>query len=132
MYKNFSKKIIKVLDNITSYVRQNIAQIVIIVGVFVTLEVIQSFPYINIIPNYQFIVIGFILFLSIVLLRVSIPSKKIILAVLVLFVAASITTIFDVKPVSDLIGFVIFVLLAIAIIRQIANDRENLKKIDFE
>lgn len=130
MYKNFSKKIIKVLDNITSYVRQNIAQIVIIVGVFVTLEVIQSFPYINIIPNYQFLVIGFTLLLGVVLLRVSVSNKKIILLVLALFCIAIITTIFDIKRISDLIGFIIFVLLTIVTFRQIFQDRRKLKELD--
>lgn len=130
MYKNFSKKIIKVLDNITFYVRQNIAQIVIIVGVFVTLEVIQSFPYINIIPNYQFLVIGFTLLLGVVLLRFSVSNKKIILLVLALFCIAIITTIFDIKRISDLIGFIIFVLLTIATFRQIFQDRRKLKELD--
>lgn len=132
MYTFIYKKIVKVSDQASSFVRQNLAQIVVIVGTFVVLEVIKSFPYINIIPNYQFLVIGFTLFLSVVLLRASITNKKIILAVLALFFLASVTTIFGIKSISDLIGFIIFVLLAIVIIRQIANDRENLKKIDSE
>lgn len=132
MYTFIRQKIINLTDLVSNFVRKNLAQVVIIVGSFVVLEVIQSFPYINIIPNYQFLVIGFILFLSVVLLRVSIPNKKIIFAVLILFVAASLTTIFDIKPVSNLIGFVIYVLLAIIIIRQIANDREKLKRPDLE
>lgn len=132
MYTFIRQKIINITDLVSNFVRKNLAQVVIIIGSFVVLEIIQSFPYINIIPNYQFLVIGFILFLSVVLLRVSIPNKKIIFAVLILFVAASLTTIFDIKPVSNLIGFVIYVLLAIIIIRQIANDREKLKKPDLE
>lgn len=130
MYTFIYKKIIKVSDQVVSFVRQNLVQVVVILGLFVVLEVIKSFPYINIIPNYQFLVIGFILFLSVVLLRVSISNKKIILALLALLFLASITTIFDIKPISDLIGFVIFVLLTLVIIRQIANDRDKLKEID--
>lgn len=132
MYTFIRQKIINIADLTSNFVRKNLAQVVIIVGSLVVLEVIQSFPYINIIPNYQFLVIGFILFLSVVLLRVSIPNKKIIFVVLILFVVASLTTIFDIKPVSNLIGFVIYVLLAIIIIRQIANDREKLKRPDLE
>lgn len=132
MYTFIYKKIVRVSDRISIFVRQNLTQMVVILGTFVFLEVIKSFPYINIIPNYQFLVIGITLLLSVVLLRVSISNKKIILAVLGLFFLASITTIFDIKPISDLIGFIIFVLLALVIIRQIANDRENLKKIEAE
>lgn len=130
MYTFIYKKIIKVLDRITFFVRHNLAQIVIIVGLFLVLEVIQTFPYINIIPNYQFLVIGFTLFLAVALLRVSVSNKQIILTVLVLFFAAVISTIFDIKLISGLIGFVVFVLIAIATIRQIFQDRRKLRKLD--
>lgn len=132
MYTFIYKKIVKASDHVSIFVRQNLTQIVIIVGLFVMLEAIKSFPYINIIPNYQFLVVGFILFLTVVLLRVSLSNKKIILLVLILFTLASLITIFDVKPISDLIGFVIFVLLTLVVILQIASDRKDLKKIDFE
>lgn len=132
MYTFIRQKVIKLTDLTSNFVRKNLIQIVIIVGFFVFLEAIKSFPYINIIPNYQFLVVGFILFLSVVLLRVSISSRKIVFLVLILFALASLTTIFDIKPISDLIGFVIFVLLTLVVIRQIISDRENLKKIDSE
>lgn len=132
MHSFIYKKIIKLSNRVSIFVRQNLAQIVIIVSLFVVLELIKSFPYVNIIPNYQFLVLGFILFLTVVLLRVSLSNKKIILFVLILFMLASFITIFDVRPISDLIGFIIFVLLTLVIIRQIANDRKNLKKIDSE
>lgn len=132
MYTFIYKKIVKIFDDASISVRENLAQIVIIIGTFVFLEVIQSFPYINIIPNYQFLVIGFILLLSVILLRVSIPNRKIILIVLFLFATAALLSILDIKPIANLIGFVIYILLAIIIIRQIVNDREELKKSDLE
>ena len=132
MFTFVYKKIIKISDQVSIFVRANIAQIVIIVGTFVFLETIQSFPYINIIPKYQFLVIGFTLLLSVVLLRVSISNKKIMLAVLILFCFAAIITIFDIERILDLIGFIVFVLITLAVIRQIINDREKLKKLDLE
>ncbi len=132
MFTFIYKKIIKIYDQASIFVRANTTQIVIIVGTFVFFEVIQSFPYINIVPNYQFLVIGFTLLLSMVLLRVSISNKKIMLAVLILFFLAAIITIFDIKRILDLIGFIIFVLIALVVIRQIINDREKLKKLDLE
>lgn len=130
MYTFIHKKIIKILDRATGFVRHNLAQIVIIVGLFLVLEVIQTFPYINIIPNYQFLVIGFTLFLAVALLRVSVSNKQIILIVLALFSVAVITTIFDIKLMSGLIGFATFVLLVIVIIRQILQDRRKLRELD--
>lgn len=132
MFTFIYKKIVRITDQACKFVSQNLVQIVIIVGLFVVFEVIQSFPYINIIPNYQFLVIGFTLFLTVVLLRVSMSNKKIILAVLALFSVAAVASIFDIKRISDFIGFVIFVLLMIVIIRQIANDRGDLKKSTLE
>ncbi|MGYP001568004184 len=130
MFTLVYKKIVKISDQVSIFVRANIAQVVIIVGTFVFLEAIKSFPYINIVPNYQFLVIGFTLLLSVVVLRVSISNKKVMLVVLILFFLAAIITIFDIKRISDLIGFIIYVLLVLVIIRQIINDRESLKKIN--
>ncbi|MEK7518127.1 MAG: hypothetical protein AAB583_06315 [Patescibacteria group bacterium] len=132
MYTFIHKKIVKIFGEASIFIRENLAQIVIIVGAFVLLEVIQSFPYINIIPNYQFLVIGFTLLLAVVLLRVSISNKKIMLAVLVLLFLGAIITIFDIEKILELVGFVAFVLLVFIIIRQIVNDRESLKKTDSE
>jgi len=132
MYTFIRTKIISLTDIASNFIRENVAQVVIIVSSFVVLELIRSFPYINIIPNYQFLVIGFTLLLSVVLLRVSISNKKIMLAVLILFFLAAIITIFDIKRILDLIGFIIFVLITLAAIRQIINDREKLKKLDLE
>jgi hypothetical protein len=126
------KKIIKISNQISDFVRENLVQLAIIGGLFVFLEIIQTFPYINIIPNYQFLVIGFMLFLTVVLLKVSVSNRKIISAVLILFLFTPILEIFDIKRVSDLIGFVAFILLTIVIIRQIVIDREKLKKMDLE
>lgn len=130
MYTFIYKKIVKISNQTSVFVQKNLVQLAIIGGLFVFLEVIQTFPYVNIIPSYQFLVIGFILFLTVLLLRVTISNRRIIQAILILFFVASIVAIFDVKRISDLIGFIIFVLLALVIIRQIVIDRTKLKNID--
>lgn len=127
MYTFIYKKIVKFSDQVSAFVRQNLTQIVIIVSLFVVLEIIKSFPYINIIPNYQFLVIGFILLLGVILLRFSIPNRKIISGILFLFVIASLLTIFDVKPILDLIGFVIFILLLLIVGRKIILEKDDLR-----
>jgi len=132
MYTFIRKKIIKYTDRISNFARDNLTQIVIIGGLFIFLEIAKSLPYVNIIPSYQFLVIGFIIFLTVVLFRVAVPNKNLVLAVLILFGVAAITTIFEMAQVSEIVGFIIFVLLAIVIVRQFANDREKLKKVDSE
>ena len=131
MYTFIYKKIIKISNKISIFIRENLVQIVIIGGLFVLLQIIKSFPYVNIIPNYQFLVIGFILFLTVILLRVSISNKKITFIVLILFFLAALSAIFDLALISDLIGFVVFVLLTLVVVSQIVRDRGRLKKTDF-
>lgn len=128
MFTNIFKKIIRVFDRSTEFVRKNNAQVVIIVGTFAVLELIQSFPYINIIPRYQFLVIGFVLFLSVTLLRVSISNRLINYLVLILFVIAIFTSLLNIEQISNLIGFIAFVLLFIIVVRQIFIDRKKLKE----
>lgn len=128
MYTFIYKKIVKFSDQVSAFVRQNLTQIVIIVSLFVVLEIIKSFPYINIIPNYQFLVIGFILLLGVILLRFSIPNRKIISGILFLFVIASFLTIFDIKPILDLIGFVIFILLLLIVGRKMILEKDDLRE----
>ncbi|MBI4091591.1 MAG: hypothetical protein HY427_00060 [Candidatus Levybacteria bacterium] len=132
MFTSIYKKITNIFDRATDFVRKNTVQVVIIVSCFAVLELIQSFPYVNIIPRYQFLVISFVLLLSVVLLRVFISSKLINYVVLALFVISIFTAILDIEQISNLIGFVAFVLLSIMVIRQIFQDREKLKEVGLE
>ncbi len=129
MFTFIIKKITKLFDSVTDFVRKNTAQVVIIVGTFAVLELIQSFPYINIIPKYQFLVIGFVLLLSVILLRVSISNKMINYFVILIFVIGIFTAILDIEQISNLIGFIAFILLFIIVVRQFFQDRKKLKEI---
>jgi hypothetical protein len=130
MFSPIYKKITKVSNQIFIFVQKNLVQLAIIGGLFVFLEVIQTFPYVNIIPSYQFLVISFILLLTVILLRVTISNKIIICFVLILFVISAVVAIFDIKRILDLIGFIIFILLAIVIVRQFLIDRKKFKNLD--
>jgi len=128
MYTFIKKKIIKISEQVTDFVRDNLVQIIIIGGSFVFLEVIKSFPYVNIIPSYQFLVIGFVLFLTALMFRQMISDKIISIFVIFLLAISVFVTIFEQTIISDVIGFVIFVLLSFVVLRGIASNRKDFKK----
>ncbi len=128
MFKNIKKKIISVSDKITDFVHNNIARVIVVGGTFVLLEVVKSFPYINIIPSYQFMVIAFVLFLAAIVFRDIISDKIIIITVISLFAAASVVSILNQPLIADLIGFIIFILLVFVVLRGTINSRRTFKK----
>jgi hypothetical protein len=127
MYTHTKKKINKILKRVVNFVQKNLVQIVVVGGIFVLLQAVKSFPYINIIPNYQFLVIGLTLFLAVLIFKILIPNRNIVIAILILFGIATVTTIFELELISELIGFIIFILLCVTL-RQVIRDRKEFKK----
>lgn len=132
MYTDFKKKIIIITDKLTNLVKENLVQLIIIVSFIVFFELIKSFPYINLIPNFQYLAMGFMIFLTLVLFRVSIPNRSVVRVVILLFSLGAVVTIFEGTQIADFIGFVTFVLLTLIVIRSIASDREKLKEVEFD
>lgn len=128
MYTFIKKKIIEVSDRVSNFTRDNLISIIIIGGCFVVLELLKSFPYINIIPNYQFLVIGFVLFITAILLRKVISDKVITITIIILFALAGIAIVFDQTVISDAIGFIVFILLSFMIFRGLVSNRHAFKK----
>jgi hypothetical protein len=130
MVTYIKKKIKELSDEVSNFVKKNIIRILVVLGVFIFLEVSKSFPYVNIIPNVDFLIIGFTLLLAVFLLRVTIPNRGIILIVLFSFFMAMVVTIVELNDIADMIGFVIYILLSIMIIRQVSAERKKLKELD--
>ena len=128
MFKTIKKKIISVSDRVTSFVRNNIGQVITVGGVFILLEVIKSFPYVNIIPSYQFLVIGLVLFLTAIVFRDIISDKIITIMVISLFAGAAVVSIFEQSLIADLIGFIIFILLLFVALRGMISNRKFFKR----
>ena len=132
MVNILKKKIKEISDKFSIFVKENIIRILVVLGIFIVLEISKSFPYINIIPNIDFLIVGFTLFLAVTLFRVSIPNRSIILIVLFLFAIATLVTIVELKDIVEMIGFIIFVLLTIVVVRQIFLERRKLKELDIK
>ncbi len=130
MFNNIKKKIKFIKDQISNFVEVNIIRILVVLGIFIFLEISKTFPYVNLIPSVDFLIVGFTLLLSVLLFRVTIPNKGIILVVLFFLVIAAFVTIVELKDIADMIGFIIFVLLSIMIFRQIFTERKKLKELD--
>ncbi len=124
------KKIIDTTDRIIAFFKENLAQIIFLIFLLQFLLAVKPLPYINLINNFEFYSIALLLFLSMVIFRVIIPYKRIIQIVLVLFAVAALFSLFEQIPVSDLIGFIIFVLLLLVVGRQMLREKNDLKKIN--
>ncbi len=130
MFTYIKKKIIEITDRIITFFKVNLAQIIFLVFLLQLLLAAESLPYINLINNFEFYSIGLLLFLSMIIFRVIIPYQKTIQIVLVLFVVAAFVSIIEQVAISDLIGFVTFVLLLLVVGRQILREKDDLKKIN--
>lgn len=131
MVNSIKKEIKEVSDKVALFIRDNLIRIFIVLAIFIFLEVSKSFPYVNIIPNIDFLIVGFTLLLAVALFRVAIPNKGIILVVLFFFILAMIVSITELNDIADMIGFIIYVLLSIMILRQVFVERKKLKELDF-
>ena len=130
MFKYIKKEIINLSDRVINFFKENLAQVIFLVFLIQILLGAKTLPYINLIKNYEFFVIGLFIFLSLVIFRVIIPYEKMMQIVVGLFVVATVVTIFDQVLLADLLGFIIFVLLLMVVGRQILRERQDLKKID--
>ena len=128
MYIHIKKKIIRLQDNIVDFFKLNLVKIIILISVFILLQIVRIFPYVNLIPNVQVLIIGFIVFLALLIFQRSIPNRNVVWIAVGLFLIAAISTIFEQTEFADLIGFLLFVLLSLIVLRQIVSDRSELKK----
>lgn len=124
---NFKKKIKGTKAALILFVKENFAQLFIICGVFVILQITRGLPYINLIPHYQELIVGLCLFLTIVLLPIFSSTKNLSWLILSFFVIGALTEMFGAKEISELIGFIVFILLAISL-RYIFKERKSLKQ----
>lgn len=129
MFTYIKKKIIEITDRIITFFKENLAQIIFLVFLLQFLLSAKSMPYINLINNFEFYSIGFLLFLSMIIFRVIIPYRRTIQIVIALFVVAALATIVEQVAISDLIGFITFVLLSLIVGRQILREKDDLQKI---
>lgn len=130
MFTYIKKKIIEITDKVITFFKDNLAQIIFLVFLLQFLMFAKSLPYINLINNFEFYSIGLLLFLSMIIFRVIIPYHKTIQIVIVLFVAAAFISVIEQVAISDLIGFITFVLLLLIVGRQILREKDDLKKIN--
>jgi len=128
MFKNIKNKIILISDRVVEFIRENLAQIALIGGSFISLEVVKSLPYVNVIPSYQYLVIGFEFVLTTVIFRSLISDKKLVSLTIVLFSSAAVASIFEQELIADLAGFIIFLLLLFIVLRGLIADRKIFRK----
>lgn len=129
MVARIKKKIKEISSKTSIFVKENLIQILLVFAVFIFLEISKSFPYVNLIPSVDFLIVGFTILLAVLVFRVTIPNKVIALVAIFLFVAAAFFTMVELMDIADMIGFMVYVLLSIMIIRQVLQEREDLKKI---
>lgn len=108
------------------FFKKNLAQIVLIFFLIQISVGMSRLPFLNIIPNFLYYELGVVIFIALVIFRVSIPNRRVIHITLYLFAASIVTEIFDIKKVSEIIGFIAFVLILFIVVREIIKNRKTL------
>lgn len=123
-------KLQSILEKIVKFYKQNFLYIVLLIILLPFFIAARKLQYINIIPNYYYYVIGFYLFLIIILFGKQISVKKLYIAVLgiiVIALIASIAELFFPTISADSLGFIIFVLILVTTISDFFTHKKNLK-----
>lgn len=127
MLEIIRKKIITFASAATNFFKDNLAQLVLLLILFQSLLILQDLPFINLIDNFEYYSLAFLLFLAMIFFRIAIPNRKVVYVVLIIFALAIFTTILDLKDVNTIFGFVLFTLLLFIVFRELVRNRQELK-----
>jgi hypothetical protein len=130
MRLHIKKKITSSSDKSIGFFRKNLAEIIFLVFSFEILLAAKSLPYINLIKNYEFYVTALFLFLAMVIFRIIIPYRKVVQIILSLSVIAAILSILGNDSSANVMGFVIFILILLIVVKQIFEERKDLQKLE--
>ncbi len=111
-----------------NFFKTYLAHIVFLVFTFQLLSFISSLPYFNLIDKYNYYVLAILWIFSNFLFKKYIINRKILIGSMVVFAIAIPITIVELEFLSDILGFVAFILLLTYVLRQIFTDREILRE----
>jgi hypothetical protein len=127
------KKIISYQFNqAKGFIINNFPQLITLVFLLQLLIAIRDFPYINIIDNYYIYVFMLVFFLAWVFFYKYFTSKRMLVMAIVFLALAYPTVVLHMTQVSELLGFVSYILLVMAILQKIVTEKKLLRKVQDE
>lgn len=130
MFDRIKKKIKNKINLFYSFFKLHLAEIVILVFVFQMLTSFKELPYFNIIENYEYYVLIFVILLAAIFFRVTISNRTFIKLILIIIIVSAIFLLIELYPVSTLLGFMIYVLTFLVVIRALNKNRKLIKEED--
>lgn len=128
MFSQTKKKIKDIYILGLGFFKSHLAHIVFLVFSFQLLSVFNTLPYFNLLGKYYYYVFAILWVFSLLLFKTYITNKFILVTGILTFVLAIPASIVEFELVSDILGFVAYLLIFTYILRQIFFDKQNLKQ----
>lgn len=129
MFDKIKKKIKELYVRALGFFRTYLAHIVFLVFTFQLLSFFNTLPYFNIINKYYYYVFAILWILSNFLFKKYITNKRILITGVNMFIIAVPMAIIEVDFLSDILGFVAFILILTYVLRQVFSERKVLREI---
>lgn len=121
------EKIITIFRSLISFFKAHLPEIVFLVFVLQLLVSLNALPYFNIINKYYYYVTAFIWVLLNILFKEYITNKKILTIGIITFIIAIPFVVLSLDPISEMFGFLAFLLLFTYVIREIFTQKNLLR-----
>ena len=115
------------LQKSVHFYKQHLGHILFMVLVLGFLILIRNFPYINIIPQYNYYVVAACILLLIIFFRKQLTGKRLFIIVEVMIALALLADLFWINSIAQFLGFTIFTLLFIITLTEFFVHRKKLK-----
>jgi len=117
------------LKSLTTFIKNNFIPLVALLLIFQLLEWIHTLPYINIVSNYQLYEIVIIAAVVWMFFYTYVTNRGILITAMLSFLLAIPATILKIDVISEILGFISFILLCIMLLQRIYRERKILRNV---
>ena len=128
MLDKIQKKLKGIYTVVLNFFKTYLAHIVFLVFTLQLLSFVSNLPYFNLINKYYYYVSGILWVFSNLLFKKYITNRKILIGAMVIFAIAMPIAVVELDFLSDILGFVAFLLLFTYVLRQIFEERQSLRE----
>ena len=128
MVNKIQKKINTLFKNGYGFFKSHLAGIVFLFFIFQLFAFFNTLPYFNLIGHYFYFVFGLLWIVFLLLFKKYIRNIFILIGGVSMFILAIPMALFEIEFLTEMFGFIAFLLIGTYVIRQIFFEREQLKK----
>jgi hypothetical protein len=123
------KKLSTIYKSGKAFIIKNFIKIVTLIFLYQLLLAVRNFPYINTLDNYSIYVMAILLLVIMIFFKSFFTASRLLKSAILAFVFSYPFLVFDMKRFSEALGFIAYILLIIAIIQRVLEDRKDLRSL---